>query len=167
MEIHVLQNLISTTPVARAIPLTVWPEAVRTWAPGTFGADGALLAGAFESHLAFQVDNHPAIRTRVLKDCVRRENLREEVRRMRQRMRTVLVPWVQFAEPEWARFASLFHIHTAKWPTVCVLGDRDLPHRRKAGGTVQVAEWTGAKGKLTGQSVKVDKPVCVKFLARP
>jgi len=37
----------------------------------------------------------------------------------------------------------------------------------QAGGTVQVAEWTAAKGKLTGQSVKVDKPVCVKFLARP
>jgi 6-phosphogluconolactonase len=36
----------------------------------------------------------------------------------------------------------------------------------QAGGTVQVAEWTGAKGKLTGQSAKVDKPVCVKFLAR-
>jgi 6-phosphogluconolactonase len=37
----------------------------------------------------------------------------------------------------------------------------------QTGGTVEVAEWTGTGGKLTGQSVKVDKPVCVKFLARP
>jgi CRP-like cAMP-binding protein len=29
---------------------------------------------------------------------------------LRHQMRTALVPWVQFAEPEWARFTSLFHI---------------------------------------------------------
>ena len=33
---------------------------------------------------------------------------------LRQHMRTALVPWVQFAEPEWVRFASLFHIRSVQ-----------------------------------------------------
>jgi CRP-like cAMP-binding protein len=33
---------------------------------------------------------------------------------LRQQMRTALFPWVQFAEPEWAGFASLFHIRTVQ-----------------------------------------------------
>lgn len=37
----------------------------------------------------------------------------------------------------------------------------------QAGGTVEVAEWSDGNAKLTGASVKLDKPVCVKFLAKP
>jgi CRP-like cAMP-binding protein len=33
---------------------------------------------------------------------------------LRHQMRIALVPWVQFAEPEWARFASLFHFRTVR-----------------------------------------------------
>jgi CRP-like cAMP-binding protein len=33
---------------------------------------------------------------------------------LRQHMRAALVPWVQFAEPEWVRFASLFHVRSVQ-----------------------------------------------------
>jgi 6-phosphogluconolactonase len=35
------------------------------------------------------------------------------------------------------------------------------------GGTVRVVEWSDGNGKMTGEFVSVDKPVCVKFLAKP
>lgn len=35
------------------------------------------------------------------------------------------------------------------------------------GGNVQVAEWDGGNGKLTGSKAMVKKPMCVKFLAKP
>jgi 6-phosphogluconolactonase len=35
------------------------------------------------------------------------------------------------------------------------------------GGTVRVVEWSDGSGKMTGEFVSVDKPVCVKFLAKP
>ena len=35
------------------------------------------------------------------------------------------------------------------------------------GGTVRVVEWSDGNGKMTGELVSVDKPVCIKFLAKP
>jgi 6-phosphogluconolactonase len=35
------------------------------------------------------------------------------------------------------------------------------------GGTVRVVEWSDGNGKMTGEFVTVDKPVCIKFLAKP
>jgi hypothetical protein len=32
---------------------------------------------------------------------------------------------------------------------------------------VQVAQWDGDNGKLTGSKAVVKKPMCVKFLAKP
>jgi 6-phosphogluconolactonase (cycloisomerase 2 family) len=35
------------------------------------------------------------------------------------------------------------------------------------GGNLQVAQWDGENGKLTGSKAMVKKPMCVKFLAKP
>jgi 6-phosphogluconolactonase len=45
---------------------------------------------------------------------------------------------------------------TGKWIVVASQG----------GGTVRVVEWADGNGKLTGEFVKVDKPVDIKFLAK-
>jgi 6-phosphogluconolactonase len=46
---------------------------------------------------------------------------------------------------------------TGKWIIVANQG----------GGTIRVIEWADGNGKMTGEFVNVDKPVCIKFLAKP